>query len=195
MTAAKFLSLVALFIFIPTAFVPTVAGAEGRHEYKRTLEKYEIPSVTLVNQQGKRIGLKSLLDSDKPVLLDFIYGTCTTICPVLSAVFANFQTRLGPENAAGVRLVSISIDPENDTPEVMRKYLERYQARPGWDFLTGTREDINRVMRAFDAYVPNKMAHYPLTLLHAPKADHWVRIDGLIGGSDLMDEYRKLPKK
>ena len=77
----------------------------------------------------------------------------------------------------------------------MRKYLERYRAKPGWDFLTGTREDINRVMRAFDAYVPNKMAHYPLTLLHAPQAERWVRIYGLIGGSELMDEYRKLLKK
>ena len=194
MSVREFLSLVALFLFSSMIFLPADAGTEGRQRYKRTVEKYEIPDVTLVNQNGKKISLKSLVDSDKPVLLDFIYGTCTTICPVLSAGFTYFQRRLEPEYPAGVRLVSISIDPENDTPEVMRKYLERYRAKPGWDFLTGTREDINRVMRAFDAYVPNKMAHYPLTLLHAPQAERWVRIYGLIGGSELMDEYRKLLK-
>jgi protein SCO1/2 len=88
--------------------------------------------------------------------------------------------------------VSITIDPEHDSPEVMREYLKRYRAKPGWDFLTGSRADIDRVMHAFDAYVPNKMSHYPLTLLRGPGEGRWIRIYGLIGTSDLLDEYQKL---
>jgi protein SCO1/2 len=101
------------------------------------------------------------------------------------------QRKLGSDSEK-VLMISVSIDPEYDTPEVMTEYLARYRAKPGWMFLTGTREDANKVMRAFDAYVQDKMSHYPLTLLKAPGSDRWVRIYGLIGTADLMDEYRKL---
>jgi protein SCO1 len=192
MTVAKFLSLATSILFCSLIFLPAHAVAE---KYKRTVEKYEIPDVTLVNQDGKKIRLKSLVDSKETILLEFIFATCTTICPVLSVGFANFQKTISVEDAAGVRLVSITIDPEHDTPEVLRKHLAKYRAKSGWDFLTGTREDIDRVMKAFNAYVPNKMAHHPLTFLHAPQADRWVRIYGLIGGAELLDEYRKQLKE
>jgi protein SCO1/2 len=94
-----------------------------------------------------------------------------------------------------VRLVSISIDPENDTPKVMRDYLKRYRSRPGWDFLTGTRTDIDRVMYAFNAYIADKMDHYPLTLIRNPSDGRWVRIDGLMSSAELMEEYGRVTKK
>jgi len=77
----------------------------------------------------------------------------------------------------------------------MKDYLKRFRAKPGWDFLTGSREDIDRVMRAFNAYVPNKMSHYPLTLLKVPGSDQWVRIYGLVSTSVLMNEYRMISGK
>ncbi|MBI5641228.1 MAG: SCO family protein [Nitrospirae bacterium] len=167
------------------------AGSEPKQRYTRTVEKYTVPDVTLINQNGSKIRLRSFLNSDRTVILDFIYGTCTTICPILSAGYANLQNKLGADSAK-VRLVSISIDPEHDTPEVMKSYLKRYNAKSGWDFLTGSREDINAVMKAFDAYVLNKMSHYPLTLLRAPDNDRWVRIYGLISTSDFMTEYQRV---
>ncbi|MEW5746290.1 MAG: SCO family protein [Nitrospirota bacterium] len=172
------------------ALSASVEAADAPQRYKRTTERYAVPDVTLVNQDGKKVRLAALLNADKPVMLDFIYGTCTTICPVLSAGYSSLQRKLGPD-ASKVQLVSVSIDPEYDTPEVMREYLKRYRAKPGWDFLTGSRENIDKVMRAFDAYVPNKMAHYPLTLLKFPGENAWVRIYGLIGTAELMEEYRK----
>ena len=177
-----------LFFFLMASQVQAAA------KYKRTIEKYRVPDVTLVNQDGKRIDLKTFLDGDKPVILDFIYGTCTTICPVLSIGFSHFQKKMGPD-ADKVRLVSISIDPDNDTPQVMKEYLQRYNAREGWDFLTGKREDIIVVMKAFDAYVVNKMNHYPLTILRAPGDNEWIRINQLLPTSDLMAEYKLLLKK
>ena len=171
-----------------------VNPVEAAAEYKRSIEKYQVPDVTLVNQDGKRINLQTYLDADQPVILDFIYGTCTTICPVLSIGFSHFQKKLGPE-ADKVRLVSISIDPDNDTPQVMKEYLQRYNAREGWDFLTGKRDDIIMVMKAFDAYVINKMNHYPLTILRGPGDKHWIRINELLSTSDLMKEYKLLLEK
>lgn len=160
-------------------------------KYKRTVENYTMPDVTLVNQNNARVKLKTLLNSDKPVVVDFIYGTCTTICPVLSAGYANLQQKLG-EGSTKVQLISISIDPENDTPKVMKEYLKRYRAKPGWDFLTGSRDDIDKVMHAFNAYIPNKMYHYPLNLIRNPKDGKWVRIFGLTSTSEFMSEYKKV---
>lgn len=158
--------------------------------YKRTLEKYTIPDVTLINQDGKRVPFKSIMESNKPVILDFIFGTCTTICPVLSAGYVGLQQKMG-ENSTAVHLISISIDPENDSPKVMKEYLKRYRAKPGWDFLTGSRKDIDAVMRAFNAYIPNKMSHYALTLIHPPKADKWIRIYGIMSSSEFFSETKK----
>ena len=175
-------------------FATEPAFCESKPKYKRSIEKYAVPDVTLVNQDGKKVKLVSLINSGKPVMLDFIYGTCTTICPVLSAGFTHLQNKLG-QDAAKVQLISVTIDPEYDTPAVMKDYLKRFRAKPGWDFLTGSRENIDRVMRAFNAYVPNKMAHYPLTLLKAPNSDQWVRIYGMVGMSVLMTEYKELGGK
>ena len=171
-----------------------VNQVEAAAKYKRTVKKYQVPDVTLVNQNGERMHLKSLLEGDKPIILDFIYGTCTTICPVLSIGFSHFQKKLGPD-ADKVLLVSISIDPDNDTPAVMKEYLARYNARDGWYYLSGKREDVIQVMKAFDAYVINKMNHFPLTILHAPGDKNWIRITEMLGTSDLMREYDLLMKK
>lgn len=158
--------------------------------YKRTLEKYTIPDVTLINQDGKRIPVKSIMEGDKPVVVDFIFATCSTICPVLSAGYVNLQQKLGTANQ-NVRLISISIDPENDSPKIMKEYLKRYRARPGWDFLTGSRKDIDAVMRAFNAYIPNKMSHYPLMLIHSPQDSKWIRLYGIMSSSEFVAEAKK----
>lgn len=184
-----------LFLLFLLFFVLTSShGLATEKKYQRTVEKYAVPDVVLVNQDGKKIPFKSYLETDRPVMVEFIYATCTTICPVLSAGFANLQRKLGPD-AATVRLVSISIDPENDSPPIMKDYLKKYGAGPGWDFLSGSRIDIDAVMRAFDAYVSNKMYHLPLTLIRSPADGSWMRIKGLMGAADLQDELAQITKK
>ncbi len=186
MTNKKILSCVLMVFMVICGVYHAHAGSK---KYQKSVENYAVPDVVLVNQDGKKVGLKRFLETDKPVMLDFIYGTCTTICPVLSASFASMQYRLGPD-AQKARLVSITIDPENDTPKVMKEYLKRYHGKPGWDFLTGSRSDIDRVMKAFNAYVPDKMSHYQLTLIRSPKDGRWTRIKELVSGLDLMEEYK-----
>lgn len=165
--------------------------AQAPPPYKRTVESYSVPDVTLVNQDGSKVKIKAMLESGEPIIVDFIFSTCTTICPVLSAGYANLQAKL-PPGASKIHLVSISIDPENDTPKAMRDYLKRYRAKAGWDFLTGRREDIDKVMYAFNAYIPNKMSHYPLTMIREPKTGKWVRLFGMMSSSEFVAECRKV---
>lgn len=182
----------AMILFISLLFGLTnyqLANADQK-SYQLTAEKYRIPSVKLINQDGKKVLLAELLNSDKPVIVQFIFATCTTICPVLSAGYVNLQQKLGADSSK-IHLISISIDPENDSPKIMKEYLRRYRAKPGWDFLTGSRKDIDAVMRAFNAYIPNKMSHYALTLIHTPKSDKWIRIYGIMSSSEFVQEAKK----
>jgi protein SCO1/2 len=169
--------------------LPGAARAE-ESKFTRSIERYQIPDVVLVNQDGERVRLKALLETNEPVFVDFIYATCTTICPVLSAGFSSLQRKLAAESRSP-RLISISIDPDHDTPPIMKEYLRRYRAGKGWDFLSGSREDVDKALKAMNAYVPNKMAHLPLVLIRTPGQGTWVRLYGLMGTKDLIEEYRK----
>jgi protein SCO1/2 len=186
----RFLFVIAIVGLVSIAGVRAMAAGPG---YKRSVVRYTVPDVVLVNQDGAKVRLQSLTESSKPVVLDFIYGTCTTICPVLSAGYTSLQGKLGADTRK-MQLISVSIDPEHDTPKVMKGYLKQYRAKPGWDFLTGSREDIDRVMRAFDSYVTDKMYHKQVTFIRAQGPGEWIRIDGLLGSSDLTSEIGKVGK-
>jgi protein SCO1/2 len=140
------------------------------------------------------VPIAAVLKSDQPVVVDFIYGDCTTICPVLSTGFVNLQNKLTATNRK-TRFISISIDPENDTPEVMKEYLKQFNAKPGWDFLTGSRADIDAVMKGFNAYVPNKLLHYPLNMIRNPKDGSWVRLFGIMSSQELLAEFQGVAGK
>ncbi len=183
-----------LLLALLTIILPSAPAMAAEAKYKRTVESYTIPDVVLINQDGKRVRLQELLKGDSPVVVDFIYATCTTICPVLSAGYLNLQNKLARNNTVP-RLISITIDPENDAPRQLKEYLQRYRAKPGWDFLTGSRADIDAVMRSFNAYIPNKMSHYPLNLIRNPKDGKWLRIFGIISSSEFLAEYQSVSGK
>jgi protein SCO1 len=167
-----------------------MAAAAGTEGYKRSLKTYAaIPDLVLTDAEAKPVRLRELLAGGEPVMLNFIFTTCTTICPVMTKVFADVRTRLGQE-ADNLRMVSISIDPENDTPAQLKAYAQKFGADSHWTFLTGPVRDVAAVQRAFDTYDSDKMNHQPLTLLRAAPGGEWVRIDGFATPDQLAGEYR-----
>jgi protein SCO1/2 len=177
-------------IVVAMAFPPPAAAADEKQRFTRDEVTVEVPAVTLIDQNGDTVDFKAALSSERPVFVDFIFATCTTICPVLSAGYTSIQRKLGDDRER-VHLISITIDPEHDGPAELTDYLDRYRAQSGWDFLTGTRRDIDAVMRAFDAYVPDKMSHKPLIFIRSPKTNSWVRLYGFARSSDLMAELER----
>ena len=162
---------------------PAPAGVQ------RSEQAYQAPDVTLIDQAGERVAMGALLATDKPVLLNFIFTTCTAICPAMTATFEKVQEGLAGE-ADKVAMVSVSIDPEQDTPAALSDYARRFGAGPQWVFLTGSLEDSIRVQKAFDAYRGDKMNHAPLTLLRTGPDAKWVRLDGFASATDLITELR-----
>lgn len=150
---------------------------------------YEIPDVRLKDDFGRDVHLKELLSTDKPTVVNFIYTSCTTVCPVMTATLLQVQKQLA-DDPRKPRLVSISIDPEFDSAPTLRAYSERFGA--SWTFLTGDRQDVLRVLRAFDAWRGNKANHVAITLLRAPGNTTWTRIEGLAPASDLARLWKGL---
>ena len=159
--------------------------------YRRQLGEYRSPDVPLTRADGVRTTSGEALDSPGPVMLNFIFTSCSSICPILSATFSQVGALLKDE-APQLRFVSISIDPEQDTPAVLQRYAQRYGADGRWQFLTGSRDDIIALQRAFDALRGNKTGHRPLTFLRRDPAGPWLRIEGFPKAEELAREYRAL---
>jgi len=153
-------------------------------KYVISRANYSLPDVELITSEGKITNLNSLLDTNKPMALNFIFTTCTTICPVMTATFAQMRATLG-DSAKNLRMISITIDPEYDRPRRLKKYSDNFNSGYDWIFLTGASSDISKVTRSFDAYNGSKMNHKPLTLLRKSNDEKWIRVDGLINSSSL----------
>lgn len=152
---------------------------------------YEVPDIWMLRDDGKRVKLGSELNDGRPVVLNFVYTTCPGICPMMSQVFSQFQDRLGAQRAA-VHMVSISIDPEQDTPPRLRDYAKKFGAQSQWQHYTGTVAASIAVQKAFAAYGGDKMAHEPLTLLRLAPGAPWLRLDGLATAEDIYQQYNNL---
>lgn len=168
-----------------------VKPAVSDRTYRRHLGEYRLPDVPLTRADGTRITSGEALASTGPVMLNFIFTSCSSICPILSATFAQVGTLLEDE-VPQLRFVSISIDPEQDTPAVLRRYAQRYGADGRWQFFTGSRDDIIALQRAFDALRGNKTGHRPLTFLRRDPTGPWLRIEGFPKAEELAGEYRAL---
>ena len=109
------------------------------------------PEFTLTQQDGKRLALKEL--RGKVVTITFIFASCTDTCPLLTAKMAGIQNRLGSDFGPKVFFVSITVDSERDTPNVLKRYAETHKANPaGWAFLTGTPAEIHDVAKSYGIY-------------------------------------------
>jgi protein SCO1/2 len=104
--------------------------------------------VSLIDQHGQAISLASL--KGKPVLIDFIYTSCASTCPVLTSKIAAVARELGPALGADVRIVSITLDPEHDGPAQLAAYAKSQAVESNsWLFLTGKPAEIDQVLAAF----------------------------------------------
>lgn len=185
-----------LIVFCASLVLPTVlmAGEPSKQDASgitRTVTDYRVPDVEAVRQDGKKIAFGKELDDGRPVIMNFIFASCSAICPMLSHVFSKVQAKLG-KNSRKVHLVSISIDPESDTPAKLSEYAKKFSAAPGWDFYTGTMEASVAIQKAFDAYRGDKMNHTSVVLMRMAPGKPWLRLEGFVSPDAVIQEYRSL---
>lgn len=156
---------------------------------RRSEAAVALPKLTLVRQDGLLVPFPQALDDGRPVLLNFIYTSCSAICPMSSQVFSKVQETLAAERESAY-LVSISIDPEHDTPARLAEYARRFGAGNGWHFYTGTQQASVAFQKAFGAFRGDKMNHAPVTFLRAAPNKPWIRLDGFASPDDTLREFR-----
>jgi len=161
---------------------------------RRTKDSYQYQNLYVTDMSGSENSFDAFIDDSRPVIINFIFTTCTTICPIQAATFAQVQRKLGGD-AGTVAMISISIDPEYDTPARLREYAERFRAGPQWQFLTGSLQTMIDVQKSFDAYNGAKMNHRPLTLIKAPGVKEWIRLDGMASAADIVSELEAISEE
>lgn len=163
-------------------------AALGDAAAERIVARYPPPSAALVDHRGAPVELAAELAQEGPVLMNFIFTTCAGVCPMLTALFAATADALGPD-LAQTRLWSVSIDPDQDTPEQLARYAAAFAAPQQWRFLTGAPSSVHAVRDAFDALDDIKMAHRPVTLLRL-RRHLWARFEGDVAPETLTRETR-----
>ena len=144
-----------------------------------------IPDIEVVDQNGSKLHFYSDLVKGKTVAINFIFTTCTTICPPLTATFRKVQQELGARKGRDVELISISVDPETDVPERLKAFADKFGAQPGWTFVTGNSREIDVLLRALNASVADKNAHTGMILVGNDPAGYWTRTYGLAAASTI----------
>lgn len=166
------------------------APAATPNAHVSSASQYLIPAVRLVRDDGKVVSLPEEMNDGRPVVLNFIFTTCSSICPLMSQTFAQFDSQLGADRGH-VHLMSISVDPEEDTPARLREYAQKFHAGPEWQHYTGTVEASLAAQRAFNAWRGDKMSHTPLTLVRAAPGQPWLRIEGFVTPTELLKLYKQ----
>jgi cytochrome oxidase Cu insertion factor (SCO1/SenC/PrrC family) len=146
------------------------------------------PSDTpLVGMDGNERRISDVLAYEGPLYLNFVYTSCTTVCPLMNQVFADLQSNIAKSRHAP-HFVSISIDPEHDTPTRLSEYASAIGAGPNWHFYTGSLQSNEAIQRVFGVYETDKMNHRVVTFYRAAKQERWLRLDGFLTPEQLLRE-------
>jgi protein SCO1 len=158
----------------------------------QAIDRPEIPDIPVVTQDGREVQFYSDLVRGRTVAVNFIFTTCTTICPPLGLNFGRLRQQLGERAGRDVFLLSVSVDPGNDTPERLRAWSEKFGAGPGWTLVTGKPAEITRLLKALGAFTADARAHTPLILLGNDAAGRWTRTYGLASPAELERQLADL---
>lgn len=147
---------------------------------------------TLINQDGETVSLSDY--RGKFVVLDFIYTSCPDVCPLLTANLRQVEEALGDRFGQDVHFVSITMDPEYDTPEHLKEYAQAFRSDlASWDFLTGAPEIVDQVLddyqQTYERRGPREVDHTALTVLIDPNGMERRRYWGMAYPPDLVVEH------
>lgn len=154
--------------------------------------RVDLPDLALTDQSGASRKLASEVIGDHIVVMDFVYTSCTTVCPVVSAIMAEVQARLGERAGGDVRLVSMTVDPLRDTPARLRDFAARHGAGKQWTWLTGRPAEINAVLKALGTYTPNFEDHPSVVMVGDGRSGRWSRYYGFPDPARLLAQVGEL---
>jgi len=180
-------------------FAVTVASATDPHQAHREAlnasspakgsseTSVTLPEVVLVDQNGNKALVADFLNG-RTLVVDFIFTSCRTICPVLTTTLKRTQEKIPDDQKDAILFVSISVDPTNDTPEKLKAYSKKMSAQEDWLWLTGSSGAVKQVLRAFGSPTGGQPEdHPPMILVGHTNHSSWYRWVGIPPIDDLAD--------
>jgi len=144
-----------------------------------------IPDVTVRTQNGETKSFYSDLVAGRTVAMNFVFTTCTTICPPMGANFGRLQDELGEHLGKDVYLISVSVDPTTDTPQRLKAWGDKFGAREGWTLVTGDQQEIERLLKSLQVFNADITKHAPVVIIGNDPSGEWTRAWGLAGPEKL----------
>jgi len=157
--------------------IPTSTSVAG--SVLRPARKLNIPDVEVLDQDGNALHFYRDLIKGKTVAINFIFTNCTTICPPLAATFARVQREMGDKAGRDIHFISISVDPLTDTPERLKAWGAKFKAGDGWTFVTGNKQEMDKLLNALGASVSRREDHTPSVIIGNDIKGVWTRTYGL----------------
>lgn len=146
----------------------------------------QIPDVEVLNQDGQQLRFNSILAGDRVVVINTIFTACKTVCPIAGTNFGRLAKKLGTRLGRDVILVSVSIDPLNDTPERLKVWSEKFHAGEGWTLVTGVKPEIDRLLKSLGLFASERQDHSS-TVLIGSSAAGWTRASALASPDKLLE--------
>lgn len=169
-------AVIALVAAIAAALSSLAHAAE---EPPRNGAAIYLADLALVDQNGKRVDLYKDYIAGRRIVLHSFFARCEGSCPVMMAALQSLQKQLGERLGQDVSIVSITVDPAHDTPEVLARYAQRVQAKPGWHFLSGSPEQVDTALRRIGQYADTPENHMNLIIVGDDSSGDWRKIHGL----------------
>ncbi len=199
-TTTKRMRAVGLAILALAGITTSVAADDG-HEHHRAMLAQQpqgaphtehlgamtIPDPVLYDQDGHQVNFYSDLVAGRIVAMNFIFTTCTTICPPMGANFGKLQELMGDRVGKDFEMISVSVDPAVDTPQRLNAWAEKFGRRPGWTLVTGSKVEVDKLLKALKVFNADKTDHSPIVLLGDDSSNHWTRTYGLAPPTKLAE--------
>jgi protein SCO1/2 len=148
-------------------------------------EKY-FTDIQLVNQNGEKMRFYHDLLQGKTVIINSFFATCQGSCLPMTRNLEKVQEALGDRLGKDARIISISVDPEVDTPTELKAFSKKFHARPGWYFLTGSKENVEYVLKKLGQFVEDKNDHLNIFIIGNERTGLWKKAFGLAKSEELI---------
>jgi protein SCO1/2 len=171
---------------------PTLTGIPARQITVGRETKF-LPDLVLLDQDGHSTRFYTDLIKGKSVILSFFYTTCSYMCTRQGKVFSELQTELGDRLGKDIFLISVTMDPETDTPERLRNWGKQYGQRKGWTMVTGGKVEMEKLVGHLTGNPLGRLEmHAPFVYLGNDKKNKWTATFGLAAPKTLLKQIEEM---
>jgi cytochrome oxidase Cu insertion factor (SCO1/SenC/PrrC family) len=171
---------------------PTSSASVVESAHVQSVSAKYFPNLMLLTQDNKPINFYQDLLKGKIVLINFMFTTCSGVCSPMTANLARAQSYLPEAVAREVVMISITVDPATDTPDVLKTYADKFKVKPGWYFLTGEKKNVDWVLYKLGGYTEDKQQHTSVLIIGNEATGDWMKVHAMSNPSEIAAAVTKL---